>query len=219
MNADAVAKHYSLLTAEERFRLIVAAGARGDRTEADRLVNSGGTVTLSLPEHVPFAWAFDELATLTFIELVEDAAFYDYALVRTDHASDIFSADAADEDESDEAEDESDAKPDTEPATGETRKRPHWQRLLDVGKAAGFVLRTKAEGWKLFCERLGVPPFVLWKLCPGHDRLQRALAQAETTAFTPKGFVRWLNAFRPAGNPELSEPPLTVEGLAEATEE
>lgn len=33
MNANAVAKHYAILTAEERFRLILAASGRGDAAE------------------------------------------------------------------------------------------------------------------------------------------------------------------------------------------
>ena len=34
MNANAVAKHYGSLTPEERFSLILAAGARGDESPA-----------------------------------------------------------------------------------------------------------------------------------------------------------------------------------------
>ncbi len=85
--------------------------------------------------------------------------------------------------------------------------------------AAGFVLRTKAEGWKLFCERLNVPALVLWRLYPGLDRLQRALALAEKAAFTAEGFLRWANAVRPAGKPGWIEVLPTVEGVASATEE
>ena len=42
MNASTVTKHYGLLTPEERFRLILAAGGRGDEAEQDRLVSTGG---------------------------------------------------------------------------------------------------------------------------------------------------------------------------------
>jgi hypothetical protein len=82
------------------------------------------------------------------------------------------------------------------------------------------MLRTKADGWKLFCERLNLPPFQLWQLgpLPGFDRLQRGLGLAEQAAFTSEGFLRWLNRVRPAGEPELAHLPLTVEGIAEAAE-
>ena len=80
--------------------------------------------------------------------------------------------------------------------------------------AAGFVLRTKAEGWKLFCERMNVPPFLLWERLPGFDRLRRALSLAEKAAFGNEEFVRWLNAVRRKGTPELTAVPLTVERTA-----
>ena len=71
--------------------------------------------------------------------------------------------------------------------------RPLWQRLLELAYAAGFMLRTKADGWKLFCERLHVPPFLVWQELPGFERLQEALAQTEKTAFNAEGMLRWLN--------------------------
>jgi hypothetical protein len=42
MNAKTLAKHYASLTAEERFRLIGAAGARGEKAEQDRLAAAAG---------------------------------------------------------------------------------------------------------------------------------------------------------------------------------
>src|SRR5262249_6555627 len=31
------------------------------------------------------------------------------------------------------------------------------KQFLEMAQALGYVLRTKAEGWRLFCERMGVP--------------------------------------------------------------
>src|SRR2546428_21654 len=76
MKAPPLAKNYKCLTPEERFRLILAASGRGDEVEKDRLVNAGGRIALSMPDHSPFAHAFNELSLLTFIELLDDAAFY-----------------------------------------------------------------------------------------------------------------------------------------------
>jgi hypothetical protein len=88
--------------------------------------------------------------------------------------------------------------------------------LFALALAAGFILKTKADGWKLFCERMTIPPFTFWKGLPGFARLKRALARAEEAAFVPEGFLRWLNDVRPPGQPELSDVPLTVEGVADA---
>jgi hypothetical protein len=80
------------------------------------------------------------------------------------------------------------------------------------------ILKTKVDGWKLFCQRMTIPPFTFWEGLPGFARLKRALARAEEAAFVPEGFLRWLNDVRPAGQPELSDVALTVEGVADAVE-
>jgi hypothetical protein len=82
MTANAVARHYAELTPEERFRLILAAGARGDEAEQERLKAAGERITLSMPDHSPYGHAFDELATLVFLELVEEASKHDDAFHR-----------------------------------------------------------------------------------------------------------------------------------------
>ena len=213
MKAPPLAKNYQCLTPEERFRLILAASGRGDEAEAARLVNAGGRITLSMPDHAPFAQAFNDLALLTFIELVDEAARYQAALAFNDDVRDTYEADEAEE-ESDDAAEEKDAAADEEDASQE----PICFRTLDIALAAGYMLRTKANGWKLFCERLNVPPFLLWEVLPGFKRVQRTLALTEKAAFVPEGFLRWLNRVRPSGAPELTVVPLTVERVADETE-
>jgi hypothetical protein len=223
MNANALAKNYGILTPEERFRLILAAAGRGDEAEQDRLANAGGRVTRIMQDHAPHAIAFNDLGLHTFIELLEEAARYREALVL---AGGPGGGDGEDEDcgtaegeEGGGAEEGPGAKADAEPAEDDDGGRPAWVRALDLALAAGFVLRVKAEGWKLFCKRLNVPPFVLWECFPGFDRLQRSLALAEKAAFVPEGFLRWLNRIRPAGEPARAEVPFTPRGIADATEE
>jgi hypothetical protein len=72
-NVHAVAKHYDRLTPEERFCLILAAGARGDNAEYDRLVNASSCITLTMADHAPHGHAFYQVALLTFIELLAEA--------------------------------------------------------------------------------------------------------------------------------------------------
>ena len=209
MNANAIAKNYSRLTPEERFHLILAASGRGDEAERDRLLHARRRITLSMTDHSPYAHAFDELALLTFIELLEEAARYLEFFERAD----VFG------DDDDEEEESPDEKADAEPAEDDARDRRAWQRSLDLALAAGYVLRAKADGWKRFCEQLYVPPFLLWEGLPGFDRLQCALTLAEKAAFIPEEMLGWMNAIRPAGEPELTEVPLTTAGLAAAAEE
>jgi hypothetical protein len=216
VNASAVAKHYDRLTAEERFRLIVAAGARGDAAEQERLRAAGQRITLSMSDHAPFAHAFDELDLLVFIELLEAAADYFDAFHWADDAEVISEHESNDEPEDDEAEPDVDAG-EAEP---EGEDRPTAGRRLNMALAKGFILKTKGDGWKLFCEWMNVPPFAAWEGLPGFDRVQRALQLAERAAFVPDGMVRWLNSVRPDGKPEATvEGLISAEKLADALEE
>jgi hypothetical protein len=102
MNVNTIARQYARLTPEERFRLILAASARGDEAERDLLVNAGERVTLAMPDHAPYAHAFQEIALLVFIELFEAAARYFEAFGRMGDARDLLGTDDGEE-EGDEA--------------------------------------------------------------------------------------------------------------------
>jgi hypothetical protein len=214
MNAAAVARHYGLLTPEERFRLLLAAGARGDDAEQDRLVSAARRITFAAPDHSPYGHAFEEVLLLIFIELLEEAARYLDALASADDALDTL----ADEAGAEQDDDEPDAEADRGPAAGAGGGRRVQDRYLELADAAGYVLRTKVRAWERFCERLNAAPFLVWEGMPGFDRLQRALRLAERSAFDAAAMVRWLNAVRPEGEPEVTDLALTVERLADATE-
>lgn len=203
MNASSLARSYDVLSPEERFRLLLAAGGRGDDVEHERLMRSAKRLTLSMPDHSPYGHAFNELSILVFVELVEEAARYQDAFHRADEVEELAYRTGRR----------------TKRATDEPAERSRFERFFDLALAAGYVLRTKAEGWKLFCERMGVPPFHGLEDFQGMDRLQRAWKLAEKAAFEPEGFLRWLNRIRPKDEPEATEVPLTVEGVARSSEE
>jgi hypothetical protein len=205
MNANALTRHYDRISPEERFRLILAAGARGDEAEQDRLCQTAPRLTLSYSEHAPWAHAFDQLATLVFVELLEEVARHHDAFERWSDAVEADRAEcdeeANDEDEETNGDDEMPDPASVAEVQGEP-KPPQWERMLQLYYAQGFVLRAKVAGWNLFCERLTLPPFVLWNRLPGFDRLERAIELVEGNrygpppAFEPEGMVRWLNGIR-----------------------
>jgi hypothetical protein len=220
MSDKALAKSYDSLTPEERFRLILAAGARGDKEEQNRLISAGRRIMLSLPDHTPYALAFNELALQVFIELLDEATRYLEAFDQIDDTCAIPDNDDEVEHSAETEDSEHDAaktQAEAEPAEGDYGKKPIWERFLDLALACGFLLRTKADGWKLFCERLTIPPFVLWEIHPGYDRLQRALALAEKAAFVPEGRVCWLKLSTrtsiAAGSPISSATPTSFLGM------
>jgi hypothetical protein len=189
VNTKTLANHYAQLSAEERFRLIVAAGDRGDEAEQQRLSNASKIITFSNVDYSPFTQALRELAILTFLDLVEEAAMYRDAFERWSDADTTGISSA----------------------TAKKRNLTSKDRASGVFLAQGFMLRTKAAGWKLFCERMSISPFGIWQYLPGFERLQCELNIVEGTldrpgsAYTPKGVVCWLNTVRPSGDPEVTE--------------
>jgi hypothetical protein len=203
MNPNAVTKHYSFLTAEERFQLILAAEGRGDDADQHRLNGSGGAVTLTTRDHTPFARAFDELSTLVFLGLQDEAHKYLHAFARSRAAT----QDKAGQD-----------SPDADQTGARQSQGSLEDRCFDLVLAAGYRLRTKTEGWQLFCQRRHLPPFALWENLPGFQRWYHTLERTAEIAFEPEGLLCWLNRVRPAGTPEKVEVPLTAEGVADDLE-
>ena len=198
MNSNHLGKHYDSLTPEECFRLILAAKVRGDEVELDRLARSGERITIAFPRHAPFALALQEVALTAYIELIADAA--EYAELR-EHAT-YARPDATDDD-----------------STG--GERSFLQGFLASALAAGYLLKTKAGGWKLFCERLGALSFMTLDFVGlrGMDRLKDALEFAEKCSFTRKGMARWCNAIRSPDSPQMTEAEIpTAENSAKVLE-
>jgi hypothetical protein len=219
MNANGISKHYGKLTAEERFRLILAASARGDETERDRLRSAGRRISLSMSDHCPYHDAFGELALLAFIELLDAAACYGEVLASAGEADDLSEDDGEGGEQGDTAECESRAGAESRPAYARAGGRSDSQRSHDIVLAAGFVLRTKLDGWRLFCQRKSIPPFALWEGLPGFGRIQDARDLAERVAFDPDGVVGWMNLVRRQGKPEATlERLISPESIAGALE-
>jgi hypothetical protein len=136
-----------------------------------------------MTDHHPVAHAFDELATMVFLEFLEHVAQCSELLQRSNEYE-LF--------ELDDADDESDPP-------GE--ERTLHRRALDLACASCFHFKNKVEAWKLFCGRLSVPEFLLWEHLPGYERFQRLLAVTDVLAFSPEEMKEWLNRIRPSEKP------------------
>jgi hypothetical protein len=219
MNAKTIAKNYDCLTPEERFRLILAAGARGDEAEQHRLQHAGQRLTLSMPDHSPWAHAFDELAGMVFLELLEEAAKHRDAFDHWCDADEVWTNERGTDEhrvlENDDVEVAEDAQappdnPDCPDVATSDEDGSRSDRAFGLYLAQGFILKTKVEGWKLFCDRLSIPAFAVWQLFPGFQRLQHAMQLLEDNefrlapVFRPEGMLRWLSRIRPEGAPEPS---------------
>jgi hypothetical protein len=178
MNASSLAKNYSALTAEERFKLIVKANDRGDEAEADQLVNASKRFTFSRWDFVPYSQSFLDLALLSYIEMLHECGLFFIGCERLCDAETFAST-------------EGDEK-------GEKSEWTTVDRFRDMYLVQGFILKTKAAGWKLFCERLGFRPFAVWEELPGFDWFQGSLRIVEGTdgrpgeAFSEDDMLGWI---------------------------
>jgi hypothetical protein len=80
MNTRGLARHYEGLTPWERLPLILAAFARGDEAERERLVASAPRVCYEFPDHFGLGTAFREVSEMHFMRLLHLAALYFRAL-------------------------------------------------------------------------------------------------------------------------------------------
>jgi hypothetical protein len=80
MNSGQLSKHYSVLTAAERFPLMLAADARGDEAEFARLVTSAQQVAVKVSHTFGRAMAFREVHEYYRLKRLELAALYFNAL-------------------------------------------------------------------------------------------------------------------------------------------
>ena len=209
---------YSYLTAEERFRLVLAASSRGDFAERDRLSAASKRIELTMQDYAPWAHAFTELAMIIFMEMVEIACKHRDAMrAWFNVVSSLEQEEASDEDDT---ADEPPVLPDHDEMSEDERFEV---KLLGTAFGIGFILNTKIAGWKLFCERMNVPAFTIWKSLPGYERLEKTMAKVnETNTETPTAFraehmMEFLQNNRPEGFPEPTEDGLmTADKVAKA---
>ncbi|HEX4606826.1 MAG TPA: hypothetical protein VH092_01350 [Urbifossiella sp.] len=87
MTVARLARHYSALTPDERLALILAASARGDDADRERLMVAAPRLTLAVPDTFPRAMAFREVLDRFRAERLELAArFFQTRRLAEDYA-------------------------------------------------------------------------------------------------------------------------------------
>jgi hypothetical protein len=198
MTDQSLQRHYAELSGEERFRLILAAEGRGDVVEQERLTKSARMIHYRTPDHSPVNFAFNNLALLTYIELMDNARLFHDLMTMHEHEEELAFGRKGKTESHEDAEEKEFVQLDMEGLNP-------GKRTLGITLAAGCIFREKARGWVLFCERLGVPPYLLWEVLPGYERLKRDMDLAETLSFSRDGLLRWCNQKRKLGEPEIKQ--------------
>ncbi|MFO0938297.1 MAG: hypothetical protein U0798_17465 [Gemmataceae bacterium] len=212
MTFSTLHKKYRQLTPQERFKLIDAAQVRDDQPEIERLSRSGQMVDICIRDYQPYAMAFQDVCMTAFMEAANLAGFYRDMMfldaqqrlyrmeeLQWDRESGIDAVENVEVDETDTGDDATHSdQPD--PDDNDPGQQESHERML----AAGYVFRQKVLGWKLFCKRLGVPPFARWECLPGYERVMQLLDVSKLLAFDRKGILDWLNRHREPGEAEIT---------------
>jgi hypothetical protein len=146
MNTDHLVRHYEVLTPWERLSLLVAAWARGDTVEEDRLARAAPKNGFRVPDYWGLAEGLDDLVKLYLLKQLDLAALY-WRLAGL----------LAQE-------------PWERPSRQERRRDERRWRLL---KMLAYRYVVRADGWRLLCAELPIDPEVLLKELPGYDAVQQ----------------------------------------------
>jgi hypothetical protein len=154
MNRVALARHYDVLTPWERLPLLVAAEARGDEVEHDRLLRSAPKQGFQVPDYWGLVEALEGLAKLYLLRQLDSAVGFWRWLGSL----------------------EQDLLGDRDPQ--------HEERLWKLIKLEAYQVVVRAEGWKRFCQELQVDADFLVGKLPGSATLAHTEGQARLLAFT-----------------------------------
>lgn len=167
MNSNPLSRHCLMLTPWERLPLIVAASARADVVEKDRLARSAPQNSFRVPDYWGLAEGFKDLAQLYLIQQLDLAAFYWECMAVLESAP-----------------------PSNTRASRHTQQRE--KRLGKEMKMLAYRYIIRADGWKLLCAELRVASDFLVAGMPGYQAVQHMEQVARPLAFTAEQAIAYL---------------------------
>lgn len=163
MNTNGLAKLYEHLTPKERLPLILAASARGDEVERERLVHSAPREGFWLPDYHGLAEGIILTSLFQLLELLDIAAYYWQAVVLLQQ----------------------------EEVLGDKKNKALRDRFDGLARIFAYLFMVKIDGWRLFCAQHNYDPDFLWKGLPGFETVCRAEEEARAMAFTLEEAAEW----------------------------
>jgi hypothetical protein len=164
MNTNGLVKLYDRLTPKERLPLIMAASARGDEAERNRLAHTAPREGFWIRDYYGWAEGLHQASMFHLLELLDAAALYwQVGGILAEWA-----------------------------ALTEGEEDTPTKRLRATVKAFAYLLTIKIDGWKRFCSEFNVDSDMLIKNLPGFATVQRTEEAARLTAFTPDEANAWV---------------------------
>ena len=167
MNLNGLSRLYDRLTPRERLPLILAASARGDEAELDRLVQSAPSKVFRVPDYFGQAEGVELAALLQQIELLDVAAAYWWV------GGMLAEHEAWTDGEEDEIS----------------------KRLRAVVRMFAYIFTTKLDGWRQFCAESKIDAEQLMNGLPGYDTVVRTEEATRDLAFSSEEAAAWMQEF------------------------
>jgi hypothetical protein len=156
MNPATLARHYDALTAWERLPLLIAAEARADEVESDRLTRSAPKQVWQAPDYWSLLEGLEGLAKLYLLYQLDGATFF-WQLLGALEQGERFHDDS---------------------------NRQREDQLWKMIKLVAHKIVVRADGWKLFCQELQVDGEFLLQQLPGSANLTHTEQRARLLAFS-----------------------------------
>jgi hypothetical protein len=147
MNSKGLARHYGALTPWERLPLILAASARGDEAERDRLGRSAPRQVYVLPDYHGLEEGLLLLSLFHVLDLLHFTAIYRHAEALAEQ--DAWLAQDGGEDDT------------------------QMSRSLGIARMAAYLLTCHFNGWRHFCAETNLDGELLLREIPGHATASR----------------------------------------------
>jgi hypothetical protein len=205
MNIRHLTNLYDRLTPLERLPLVIAAGARGDQAEQERLSGSAPRERFEVPNYYGLAQALLQAGDFHLMTLLDLAAnFWQWWGLWMLYTVCSEQANGTDQ------------------CPGAKTKAEKARQTRAGGIACYYATRFVAhvEGWKQFCSDLHLDPEVQLNFMPGWDTITRTFEHARQLAFSHEeaiGFVLSENV-PVEGNDSLERGPVPVENATELAE-
>ena len=168
MNTNALAKLYDRLTPKERLPLLLAASARGDEAERDRLARSAPREGYWVPDYHGLAEGLLLVSLFHLLELLDLASLYwqvDGLLTQ-------------------------------EEMLGKEAGQAVRKRFEGLTRIYAYLFIVKLDGWRRFCAEFKVDPEPLMNTLPGYESMKRAEEDARPVAFSHEEATAWMRTGR-----------------------
>jgi len=180
MNTHNLVQHYATLTPWERVPLLVAASARADEVERDRLARSAPQYTFRVPDYWGLGEGLDDLAQRYLLSQLDLAACY-WRIAAFLHQEPL--------------------------GCSRQQGRQHQQRLGKMLKVLAHFVAVRVDGWQLLCAGLHLDPDTLLRQLPGYEAVQGMEQLARLGACTAAEAAAYLQETAEPDSPAAGEAP------------